>query len=75
MMQLSQARNCSTPAIWDMNSKSILAKFRDCIKSNGGVTAVEYGLIAAATAFATALGMAVLGPTVAGLYQMVVEAF
>jgi Flp pilus assembly pilin Flp len=45
------------------------------MKSNGGVTAVEYGLIAAATAFATALGMAVLGPTVVGLYQMVVEAF
>ena len=58
-----------------MISKSIPAKFRDCIKSNGGVTAIEYGLIAAATAFATALGMVALGPTVAGLYQMVVEAF
>jgi Flp pilus assembly pilin Flp len=58
-----------------MSSKFILAKLRYCIKSNAGVTAVEYGLIAAATAFATALGMVALGPTVAGLYQMVVEAF
>ena len=58
-----------------MISKSIPAKFRDCIKSNGGVTAIEYGLIAAATGFATALGMAILGPTVAGLYQLVVDAF
>jgi Flp pilus assembly pilin Flp len=63
------------PAVWDMSSKFILAKLRYCIKSNAGVTAVEYGLIAAATAFATALGMVALGPTVAGLYQMVVEAF
>jgi Flp pilus assembly pilin Flp len=56
-------------------SKSIPAKFRDCIKSNVGATAIEYGLIAAATGFATALGMAILGPTVSGLYQMVVDAF
>jgi Flp pilus assembly pilin Flp len=63
------------PGILNMISKSILAKFRDCIKSNGGVTAIEYGLIAAATGFATALGMAVLGPTVAGLYRLVVDAF
>jgi Flp pilus assembly pilin Flp len=55
--------------------KSILANFRDCMKSNGGVTAIEYGLIAAATGFATALGMAILEPTVAGLYQLVVDAF
>jgi Flp pilus assembly pilin Flp len=55
--------------------KSILANFRDCMKSNRGVTAIEYGLIAAATGFATALGMAILGPTVAGLYQLVVDAF
>jgi Flp pilus assembly pilin Flp len=74
MMQLFLAENCA-PALWDMSSKFILAKFRDGIKSNSGVTIVEYGLIAAATAFATALGMAVLGPTVAGLYQMIVEAF
>jgi Flp pilus assembly pilin Flp len=45
------------------------------MKSNGGVTAIEYGLIAAATGFATALGMAILEPTVAGLYQLVVDAF
>lgn len=45
------------------------------MKSNGGVTAIEYGLIAAATGFATALGMLILGPTVAGLYQLVVDAF
>ena len=50
------------PAVWDMSSKFILAKLRYCIKSNAGVTAVEYGLIAAATAFATALGMVALGP-------------
>jgi Flp pilus assembly pilin Flp len=59
----------------NMISKSIPAKFRDCIKSNGGVTAIEYGLIAAATGFATALGMVILGPTVTALYQMVVDAF
>jgi Flp pilus assembly pilin Flp len=59
----------------NMMSNFILAKFRDCMKSNGGVTAIEYGLIAAATGFATALGMVILGPTVAGLYQLVVDAF
>jgi Flp pilus assembly pilin Flp len=74
MMQLFRAENCARP-VWDMNSKFTFAEFRDFIRSHSGVTTVEYGLIAAATAFATALGMAVLGPTVAGLYQMVVEAF
>jgi Flp pilus assembly pilin Flp len=59
----------------DMICKSILVKFRACIKANGGVTAIEYGFIAAATGIATALGMIILGPTVAGLYQLVLDAF
>jgi Flp pilus assembly pilin Flp len=58
-----------------MMSTSILGKFRDCIRSDAGVTAIEYGLIAGAMGIATALGMNVLGPAVTGMYQLVVDAF
>jgi Flp pilus assembly pilin Flp len=58
-----------------MMSISIIDKFRDCIKSEAGVSAIEYGLIAGAMGFATALGMGLLGPTVTGMYQMVADAF
>ena len=75
MMQLFVAKKLQRPDIMNMIFKTILAKFRDCINSNGGVTAIEYGLIAAATGLATALGMIILGPTVAGLYQLVLDAF
>jgi hypothetical protein len=49
MMQLFVAKKLQRPDIMNMIFKTILAKFRDCINSNGGVTAIEYGLIAAAT--------------------------
>jgi Flp pilus assembly pilin Flp len=58
-----------------MLSASILGKFRHYMRSDAGVTAIEYGLIAGAMGIATALGMDVLGPTVTGMYQLVVDAF
>jgi Flp pilus assembly pilin Flp len=58
-----------------MISTSILGKIRECMRSNAGVTAIEYGLIAGAMGIATALGMDALGPAVTGLYQLVVDAF
>jgi Flp pilus assembly pilin Flp len=58
-----------------MLSASILSKFRHYIRSDAGVTAIEYGLIAGAMGIATALGMDILGPAVAGMYQAVADAF
>jgi Flp pilus assembly pilin Flp len=58
-----------------MSSTSILSKFRRYKRSDAGVTAIEYGLIAGAMGIATALGMNILGPAVAGMYQLVVDAF
>jgi Flp pilus assembly pilin Flp len=58
-----------------MLSTSILSKFRHYIRSDAGVTAIEYGLIAGAMGVATALGMDILGPTVTGMYQAIADAF
>ena len=45
------------------------------IAADGGVTSIEYALIAGAMGVATAVGMGLLGPAVTSTFQMVASAF
>jgi Flp pilus assembly pilin Flp len=55
--------------------KFALFKFRSCVTSEAGVTAIEYGLIAGAMGMATAFGMNILGPGVTAMYQLILDSF
>lgn len=54
--------------------KNLMAKMRNFFKEEDGVTAIEYGLIAALVAILIIAALQVLGPKLAGVFQSVADA-